>query len=146
MPIQISKADVWAAEIQDQPGGLAERLDAVAGAGASLEFVIARRQPEKPGTCVVFITPIKGKKVQQAARDAGFSPADVATLRVEGVDKPGLGARLCQAVADAGVNTRGVSAAVIGNKYVVYFGFDSQDEAARAAKAMKSVNGARKRK
>ena len=147
MALQISKAEVWAAEIQDQPGGLAEKLAAIADAGADLEFIIARRREDQPGSGVVFVTPIKGKRVQQAAQAAGFNRAEgIGTLRVEGPDKPGLGARLCRAVADAGINTRGVSAAVIGNKYVAYFGFDSEADAASALKALKGTDAPARRK
>jgi hypothetical protein len=131
--------------MQDQPGGLARILEALANARASVDCVIARRQPDKPGSGVAFITPIKGKKAQESARAGGVNPAQgIATLRVEGSDKPGLGAKIVRAIADANVNLRGVSAAVIGNKFVAYFGFDSADDAAKAAKALKSVNGKKK--
>jgi predicted amino acid-binding ACT domain protein len=63
----------------------------------------------------------------------------VSTLRVEGGDKPGLGAKLANAIGGAGVNLRGVSAAVLGGKFVAYLGFDSPDDASRAAKALKAI-------
>jgi hypothetical protein len=145
MALKVTKVDVWAGEMQDQPGGLAQMLEALASARASVDCVIARRQPDRPGFGVAFITPVKGKKAQDSARAAGVSPAQgIATLRVEGSDKPGLGAKIVRAIADANVNLRGVSAAVIGNKFVAYFGFDSADDAAKAAKALKSVNGKKK--
>jgi hypothetical protein len=139
MAVKISKVDVWAADLQDQPGDLARVLEALADAGASIDCVIARRQPERPGTGVGFVTPVKGKKAQVAAQGAGMNNSGIATLRVEGNDKPGLGAALCRAIADAGVNVRGVSATVVGNKFVAYFGFDSDEDANRATKAMKAA-------
>ena len=54
MKLDITRVDVWAAGIEDQPGGLAQKLDALAKAGANLEFLIARRAPEKPGTGVLY--------------------------------------------------------------------------------------------
>jgi hypothetical protein len=42
-------------------------------------------------------------------------------------------------MADAGINVRGVSAAVIGNKFVAYIGLDSDQDADRAAKALKGI-------
>jgi hypothetical protein len=115
-------------------------LTALANAGANVECVIARRQEEKPGTGVVFVSPIKGRKVIDAAELAGMQPAaNLGTLRVESADKPGLGAKMCSAIADAGINLKGVSAAVIGNKSVVYLGFDSPEDAKRAAKALKGI-------
>jgi hypothetical protein len=140
MAMKITKVDVWAAELADQPGGLARVLDALSRGGANVECVIARRNADRPGTGVAFISPVKGKKAQDAARNAGAAPAtNVATLRVEGSDMKGMGARLTSAVADAGINMRGLSAAVIGNRYVAYFGFDSAADADRAAKAMKGA-------
>ena len=146
MALQIIREEIWAAEIDDRAGGLAEVLGQLADGGADLQAVLARRQPEKPGTGVTFVAGIKGRKPQDAARSAGFSPADsVVGLRIEGPDKPGLGARLTCAIADAGVSMRGLSASVMGNKFVAHLSFDSEEEANRAAKAIKSVNGARPR-
>jgi hypothetical protein len=134
-----SKADVWAVEIADQPGGLARVLEALAEAGVTIECCIARRQADRPGEGVVFVSPVTGARAQEAARSAGLSPAsDLATLRVEGADTKGAGAALTRAIAGAGINLRGLSAAVIGNRYVAYFGFDNPADVARAAEAIKS--------
>ncbi len=138
MAIEVRKVEVWAGSLVDQVGDLDRVLAALAGAGANLECVIARRQADRPGGGVVFVSPVKGKKQQAAAREAGLSPAaDMGTLRVEAADKAGLGHRLLGAVATAGINLRGMSAAVIGKKAVFYLGFDSLAEAEQAAKAMK---------
>jgi len=48
MDLLVERVDVWAATIQDRPGGLAEVLDALRQAGADLQSVIARRAPDKP--------------------------------------------------------------------------------------------------
>ena len=142
MPVRITKVDVWAAPLEDQPGGLARVLEALAGAGSRLECCIARRQPDRPGSGVAFVTPVRGARAEQAARGAGMSPAaDVATLRVQGPDSPGIGARLTRAVERAGVNMRGLSAAVLGGQFVAYFGFDNDGDADRAAAAMRTVRG-----
>ena len=140
MAVRITKVEVWAGELEDQPGGLARVLAALADGGARLQCCIARRQPDQPGRGVAFVTPVSGTRAQSAARDAGMSPAaDIATLRVQGPDAPGIGARLTRAVRDAGVNMRGLSAAVVGNQFVAYFGFDSQSDADTAAQAMRGV-------
>jgi hypothetical protein len=142
MAVKATKVDVWAGDITDQPGGLDAVLNRLADAGANLECVIARRQPEKPGTGVVFVTPVKGKKVQSAATQAGLKPAgNIITLRIEGADKPGLGANITAALADAGINLRGITAAVIGGKFIAYLALDSTADASTASKALKSVNG-----
>jgi len=71
MPYTIKKVDVWAGEIADRPGGLADKLSALSDAGANFEFLISRRAPDKPGTGVVFLAPIKGAK-QKGAAQAGL--------------------------------------------------------------------------
>lgn len=146
MALKVTKVDVWAGEIADQPGGLSRVLEPLAAAGANIECLIARRQGEKPGTGVAFVAPVKAKKVQNAATAAGLARAEnISTLRVEGPDKPGLGARMSDAIADAGVNVRGVSAMVLGNKFVAYIGLDSAEDAAKATKAIKSADAPKKR-
>lgn len=138
MPYEVSKVDVWAVTIEDRPGGLAEKLQGLAGAGASLEFIIARRQPEKPKTGVVFVAPISGAAQSRAAKNAGFVKAtDMFSLRLEGNDKPGLAAAAAMALGAAGVNMRGFSGASLGKKAVLYFSFDSADESRKAAQALK---------
>src|SRR3970040_2039722 len=98
MPYSIRKIDVWAAEIEDRPGGLAEKLEALARAGGSLEFIISRRAPDKPGKGVVFLTPVRGAKQTRAAIDAGLGTTDsLYSLRVEGPDRPALGPKITRA-------------------------------------------------
>jgi len=140
MPYSIRKIDVWAAEIEDRPGGLAEKLEALAKAGASLEFIISRRAPDKPGKGVVFLTPVRGAKQTRAAIDAGLGTTDsLHSLRVEGPDRPGLGTKMTRALADAGINLRGLSAAALGRKSVAYFAFDSANDAANAIKLLRKA-------
>ena len=140
MPYSIRKVDVWAAEIDDRPGGLTGKLEALAKAGASLEFIIARRAPDKPGKGVVFLTPVRGAKQTGAAINAGLGTTDsLHSLRVEGPDRPGLGTKMTRALADAGINLRGLSAAALGRKSVAYFAFDSADDAANAIKLLRKA-------
>jgi hypothetical protein len=70
--MKAKRVDTWVAAIKDKPGELAAKLKALAAAGVNLEFVIARRSPEKRGTGVVFVTPIKTAKQVRAASAAGF--------------------------------------------------------------------------
>ena len=101
MPLNVSAQIVWAGDIADQPGSLAEKLSALAASGANLEFVIARRRPEQPGKGVVFVAPVEGKRAQDAAAAAGLSKAiDVPTLRVEGPDQAGTGGEELPALRD----------------------------------------------
>ena len=140
MAYRIRKVDVWAGEIEDRPGGLAKKLAALAEAGANFEFLISRRAPEKPGTGVVFLTPIRGAAQKRAATETGLNTTDsLHSLRVEGADRPGLGAKMTRALADAGINLRGLSAAALGRRGVTYFAFDSASDAEQAIRILRKV-------
>jgi hypothetical protein len=140
MAQKVTRADVWAASIEDRPGGLAEKLAALAEAGAQLEFVIARRASERPGTGVVFLTPLKGAAQIRAAKKAGFEKTkSLHSLRIEGPDKPGLGAKMTQVLAQAGINLRGLSAASIGPRCVVYLALDSMADATKAKRLLEHL-------
>lgn len=130
MAYTVKKVDVWAGEVADRPGGLAATVSALSNAGANLEFIIARRAPDKPGTGVVFVTPIKGAKQKSAAQAAGLTTTDsVHSVRVEGPDRAGLGAKMTDALSAAGINLRGLSGAAIGRRAVSYLAFDSATDA-----------------
>src|SRR5688572_16496874 len=121
MALKVTKVQVWAGDLRDVPGGLADVLEQTAGGGESIQFLIARRDDKQAGSGKVFITPVSKAKSRDAAGRANLRPAaNVATLRVEGTDKAGLGAKITRAIADADVNIRGVSAAVLGNRFVAY--------------------------
>ena len=140
MAYAINKVDVWVSEITDRPGGLSTKLAALNSAGANLSFVIARRAPDKPGTGVVFVTPITGAKQKTAARAAGFQTTDnIHSVRVEGPDRAGLGITMTRALADEGINLRGISGAAVGRRAVTYFAFDSASDAATAIRILRKA-------
>jgi hypothetical protein len=140
MAYTIKKVNVWAGEIADRPGGLGEKLSALSNAGANLEFLVSRRAPDKPGTGVVFVTPVSGAKQKKAAQEAGLGTTDsLHSVRVEGPDRAGLGMRMTSALADANINLRGVSAAALGRRTVTYLAFDSGDDADAAIRALKKA-------
>lgn len=140
MAYTVKKVEVWAGEVADRPGGLADKIEALSSAGANLEFVIARRAADKPGTGVVFVTPIKGAKQKGAAQGAGLATTDALhSVRVDGPDKAGLGAKMTKALAEAGINLRGISAAALGRRGVSYFAFDSAADADNAVRVLKKA-------
>jgi hypothetical protein len=140
MAYTIKKVDVWAGEIADSPGGLADKLNALSDAGANFEFLVSRRAPDKPGTGVVFLAPIKGTKQKGAAQAGGLSTTDsLHSVRVEGADRAGLGTKMSRALADAGINLRGVSAAALGRRAVTYLAFDSAADAETAIRILKKT-------
>jgi hypothetical protein len=138
MALNVKQVKVWSASIEDRPGSLAGKLDALAKAGANLEFVIARRAPEQPGKGVVFVTPLEGDALVGAAQAAGFSVSEsLHSVRVEGPDEPGLGAKITRALAQAGINLRGLSAAAIGNRMICHLALDTSADAAKAVEGLK---------
>ena len=140
MAVEASRVDVWVGSLKDRPGGLAEVLCPLAEAGAQLEYVMARRAPDKPGTGVLFVAPVKGAKQTAAARKAGLHKAKTLTaVKAEGRDKPGLGAAMTCALAEAGVNLRGMTATVIGNKFVLWLALDGAKDAAKAVRVLKKL-------
>lgn len=129
----VEKMDVWCAKMDDRPGALKDKLEHLAMAGADLGFIIARRIHEEPGKGLVFLTPIKGEKQMAAARAIGFKTTDTLhSLRVEGPDEPGLAYRISARLAQEAINVRGVSAASLGNEFVMFLAFDTAAEAERA--------------
>ena len=138
--MKTQRVATWVASIKDKPGGLAAKLKTLAAGGVNLEFIIARRAPEKPGTGVVFITPVNGPKQTKAAKAAGFKPTNkLHTVRIEGADRPGLGARITQTLAGQGLNLRGLSAAAIGKKFVCHVAVDSESTASRVVRILRGM-------
>ena len=140
MAVKASKAEIWAVSVDDRAGGVAEKLEAMAKAGASFEMVFARRTPENPGRGMLFVTPVKGAKATRAAQQAGMGqPQNIHSVRIEGGDSPGLGAKITRALASAGVSFRGISAIAIGRKFVSYVACDSAEDQAKAIGALKKL-------
>ena len=145
MALKVTKVDVWAGDLIDAPGGLADLLEQLARGGESIDFLIARRSDKHVKVGKVFVTPVTSGKSKEAAGRAALRRATkLFTLRLEGNDKQGLGSKVTRAIGNAGINAKGVSAAVIGNKFVAYISFDSEADADNAAAALKrlKVNGA----
>ena len=138
--MKVERSDTWVASMKDKPGALAEKLEVLAEAGVSLEFVIARREPKKRGTGVVFATPIKGAAQVRAAKKAGFRKTrKLVAIRVEGKDKRGEGAKMTRALAEKGISMRGLSVAALGRKFVGNIAFDSAADATKAARVLRAM-------
>ena len=140
MALKITELKFWRSKIEDRPGGAAAILGPLGQAKVDLEFVLARRTPEEPGKGVIYVASIKGAKAEQAAAAAGLAPSDdVAGVRVEGDNKPGIGASITAAIAGAGVSFRGLCASVLGKKYVCYLALDAGDDARKVSEALKGL-------
>ena len=140
MALKASRTDMWTCMVDDRAGGTADKLDQLARAGANLEMVFARRAPEMPDKGLMFVTPIKGAKATRAAQDAGMGqPQSIYSVRVEGGDKPGLGAKIARALGEGGVSIRGMSALAMGKKFISFIACDSAEDQARAIAALKKA-------
>ena len=129
-----------AASIPDEPGGLARILTGLKDAGADLDFCIARRAPENPGTGVVFVTPLRGDAEIAAASVLGFNvTSTLHSVRVEGHNTPGIAAMITEKLAAAGINLRGFSGAVIGVRFILYVGLDSEEDAQKTCEILQKL-------
>jgi len=140
MDLIVERVNVWAASIRDEVGGLSHLLTGLQEAGADLDFIIARRAAEKPGTGVVFVTPLRGDREVAAAAELGFNVTkSVQSVRVEGDNRPGVAAEITEKLAAAGINLRGLSVAVIGARFILYIGLDSSADAVKAADILRQA-------
>jgi hypothetical protein len=141
MELIVEREDVWIASLDDKPGALAAKLGALADAGADLNFVIARRSPDRPGTGVMFVTPLGGDAELKAASELGFSSANrLHSLRVEGQNAKGLAGMISGKLGAAGINLRGFSGAVIGKRFVLHIGFDTAELRDKAIGIIKKMS------
>lgn len=133
MDFIVEAVDVWAAGIKDKVGGLARLLAGLRDAGADLDFILARRTPEKPGSGVVFVTPLRGDREVDAAAQLGFNVTNsVRSVRIEGENRAGVTAEITAKLAAAGISLRGLSASVSGARFVIFIGLDSAEDARKA--------------
>jgi len=144
MTLKTTRMDVWVAPIDDAPGGLSRTLRAIADRGASLDCVLARREDTTKGKGVVFITPLHGKEQLENAGETGLRLAThIATLKIEGADQPGMGAELTRVMAETGVSLHGLTATVVGHKFVCYASFDSIADLEKAEAAVHTLDAER---
>jgi hypothetical protein len=137
MGFKLDRIHVWSGDIPDQPGSMASKLALLAQAGANLEFILTRRQPNSPGTGIIYVAPVSGPASVRAARASGLTEVhNPVVLRVEGDNRAGLAHRLTQQWALAGINLQGLTMSVFGAKFVGYAAFDTVEDANRAAQIL----------
>jgi hypothetical protein len=132
MRVSVRTITLWRTEVLDRPGALAEVLDALTAAGADLRVVAAWRPSGRRARAVIEVGPITGRALSEAAEGVGLTPSGSPTLLVSGANRRGLAHRVAAALADAGINLRFVTSMVVRGGYGAVFGFDSDDDAARA--------------
>jgi hypothetical protein len=140
MTLDIRRVQVWSGEITDRPGAAAGKLARLNAAGADLEFIFTRPNPNRPDTSVIFVAPISGPEQMQAARDSGLGPAvDVAMLCVEGDVRPGVSYDVMAQLAIAGLNLRGIAISCVGRRFAAYLAFDNIDIATQAVQVLATL-------
>lgn len=134
MSFKMVRVDVYHTEVSDEPGGIAAKLKPLAEAGAHLEYVYSQRSATRAGHGDLFVAPITGGTLKDAAGAAGLKRVqEPIVMRVEGDDKSGLGGRLTMEWEKAGINLHGMVMAVVQGRFVGYVTFDSANDANKAA-------------
>jgi len=134
------KVQVWTCEIPDRPGAAAAKLELLARSGANLEFIFTRPVSGKPDTSAIFLAPINGPEQVQAAQKVGLAPArDMIMLSVEGDNRAGIGFELMSRLAVAGINLRGLTISVVGERFAANLAFDHPDNAALAIQVLATL-------
>ena len=139
MPITVKSIVLWRKDIENQPGTLATTLDPFASGGADLEVVMGYRYPGNKAKAAIELYPVTGRKLVATAEAAGLKASAIPTLLVQGDNKPGLGHIIAQAFADAKINLDFFVAQVIGRRYSAVIGFESNDDAKKAATLIKKT-------
>ena len=142
MPVQVRPITLWRAEVDNQPGVLAQTLEPLAAAGADLKVVMGYRLPGDRARAAIEIFPVTGARALSAAQAAGLSEAAISAVHVEGDNRPGVGHAIAKALADAGINIDFFLAQVSGRRHTTVIGFDSREDADRAIPLMRGAAGA----
>ena len=137
MPVRIRPITLWRAEVDNQPGVLAQTLEPLAAAGADLQVVMGYRLPGDRARAAIEIFPVTGARALLAAQAAALSEAAISAVHVEGDNHPGLGYAIAKALADAGINMDFFLAQVSGHRYTTVIGFDSREDVDRAIPLIK---------
>lgn len=130
--LDVTPIDTWVATIDDRVGGLCEKLASLAIAQVDLEFMIARRNPQNPDKALVFIAPVNQQQAPLIEQAGFHRSVSLHSLRVKGHNERGIAYLVTKALADKGISMRGLSAAVVDDRFVIYLAFDSANDAAIA--------------
>jgi hypothetical protein len=143
MPVTVKAIKLWRKEVENAPGVLAGTLEPFGKGGADPQVVMGYRYPGNETKAAVELYPIPGRN--RAAKAAGLADSAIPTLLVEGDNKPELGHTIAQALAAAGINLGFLVAQVIGRRYSAVIGFETTEDAKKAASFVKRVTVVKER-
>jgi hypothetical protein len=145
MPITVKRMTLWRRDLENRPGALATVLEPLALAGTDLQVAMGYRIPGQEGRAVIELAPVEGRKASAAAGQMGLQASDIPTLIVQGDNRPGLGRDLADEMGRAGINMAFLVALVVGRRYAGVFGFESDDDARKAADIIKKSSARAKK-
>src|SRR6267154_1488625 len=137
--LTVKQVKLWVFHGGDRKGLLADALEPLAAAGVHLQIVMAYRFPTELDRAAIEVFPIDGPTAEAQARRIGFAVSDTPCLLVEGDDRRGLGARISRAISDAKVSMAFLMAQVVGKKFSAAIGFESDEDATTATKAIEGL-------
>jgi hypothetical protein len=143
MAINVKQVTLWRKEVDNRAGVLASTLEPIARAGVDLQVVMGYRYPGNETKAAIEVYPVTGKKAASAAQAANLTASSIPTLHVEGDNRPGLGYAIARALADGGINISFEVAQVIGRRFSAIFGFETDDQAKKAATVIKKAVAAK---
>jgi len=136
MAVKVKKVVLWRTQVPHRTGELERVLEPLAKARTNLRVVMGYSMGDH---AVIELFPVSGKAATAAAGRAGLAASPIACLLAEGDDRPGLGHDIAKGIAAAGVNMSFLIAETIGRKFSAVCGFASDEDATKAAKAIKSA-------
>jgi predicted amino acid-binding ACT domain protein len=143
MALKVKKAVLWKRDLENRPGTLAESLKPFADAKQNLQVVMGYAYPGERNRSALEVYPVSGAKGEAAARQAGLEAmTHTNCLMVEGDDKVGLGYAMANELSANNVNISFSIIQVVGGKFLAIFGFESSDDADKAASIIKAVGAA----
>jgi hypothetical protein len=144
MAVSVKAIKLWRSEVANQPGALAKVLAPLAQAGADLQLLMGYRFPGNETRAAIEVYPVSGKRSIAAAQSAGLRASPLPALLVEGDNRQGAGYAISQSIADAGINISFIVAQVVGRRFSAVFGFDTDEDARKAATLIKKAMAAKK--
>ena len=136
----IKKFQIWSTDTDNVAGATTGLFKMLADAGADIEFALGRPHGDDPNKAVLFVSPIKGSRQEEAARAADFVPRpDVVGVQIQGPSRIGGNFRLTAALAHEDLTFRALVTTVDGNRFTAVFAFKSDKDADRAVNVLHKV-------